>query len=67
MCFLLRADETRFSELLKGLRKGILKRRDEYPKTVMEAYKLLIWTSGRIGHVQRKGTCANVHYRQTYG
>jgi len=46
MCFLLRADETRYDELLGDLRKGVLKGRDEYTKTVTETYELLIQMSG---------------------
>jgi len=63
-CFLfIRADETRYSELLGDLRKGVLKRKDEYQKMVIEAYELRIQMSGRIGHVQSRGIYTNVRYR----
>ena len=49
MCFLLHSDKTRYGELLEDLKKGPHKERYGYPKTVTDAYKLLIITSRDIG------------------
>ena len=53
ICFIQRADETRYSELLEDLRKGVFRGRDEYPETVSEAYELLIRTSTQFWYVNR--------------
>ena len=53
ICFIQRADETRYSELLEDLRKGVFRGRDEYPETVSDAYELLIRTSTQLGYVNR--------------
>jgi len=42
MCFLLCADETRYGELLEELKKEVYKGKDEYPKTIVDSYELLI-------------------------
>ena len=49
ICFILRADEIRYGDLLEELRKGVYRGRDEYPTTVPNAYELLLWTSQQIG------------------
>ena len=41
-CFIKWADENWYAELLEDLKKGTYKGRDEFPKTVVGAYKLLI-------------------------
>ena len=46
MCFLTRADDVRFKNLLKQLKDGSFLGRDEYPTTVTDAYDLLVRTSG---------------------
>ena len=48
-CFLLHSDKTRYGELLEDLKKGPHKEIYGYPKTVTDAYKLLIITSRDIG------------------
>ena len=52
--FLLRYDESRYGELIEDLKKVFFQERDEYPTTVIPAYKLLIRTSKKIGFVQRR-------------
>ena len=42
MCFLLRADEGHYGEILDELKKVVYKGRDEYPKMVSAAYELLL-------------------------
>ena len=54
MCFILRADEGRYGELLDELKKGVYKGRDEYPTTVSDAYELLIRTSKQFGQTPRR-------------
>ena len=54
VCFILRADETRYGNLLEELRKGVYRNRDEYPNTVSDAYELLLRTSQQIGYIQRR-------------
>ena len=49
LCFILRADEIRYGDLLEELRKGVYRGRDEYSTTVPNAYELLLWTSQQIG------------------
>ena len=49
MCFVLRTDKIRYSNLLEELRKGVYRGRDEYPTTVTNAYELLLRTSHKSG------------------
>ena len=53
-CFILRADEIRYSDFLEELRKGVYRVWDEYPTTVIDAYELLLRTSQKIGYNQRR-------------
>ena len=66
ICFILRADETRYGDLLEELWKGVYRGRDEYPNTVSDAYELLLWTSQQIGYSQRR-TGQPSHRAQTSG
>ena len=54
VCFILRADEIRYGDLLEELRKGVYRGRDKYPTTVSDAYELLLRTSQQIGYTQRR-------------
>ena len=54
MCFILRADENRYGNLLEELRKGVYRGRDKYPNTVSDSYELLLRTSQHIGYSQRR-------------
>ena len=51
MCFILRADETRYGYLLEELRKGVYRGTVKYPNTVSDAYELLLRTSQQIGYI----------------
>jgi len=53
MCFILRLDDSWYSELLEDLKK-CFRGRDEYPQSISAAYKLLICTCYQIGYVNRK-------------
>ena len=44
VCFVLRADESRYADLLEELINGVYKGRDEYPTTVSDDYELLMRT-----------------------
>ena len=50
MCFFIRADERRYGDLQEDLKKGVFRGRDEYPKTVSDAYQLLLRTSRQLGY-----------------
>jgi len=50
MCFLLRANESRYKDFLEEVKKGAPKGQDEYPMTVADAYQLLLRTSKLIGY-----------------
>jgi len=50
MCFLQCVDPGCYSELLDELRKGVLKGRDEFPKTVAAAYNLMLHMSNIMGY-----------------
>ena len=52
ICFILRADEIRYDDILEELRKGVYSGRDEYPTTVPDAYELLLRASQKIGYNQ---------------
>ena len=52
MCFILRADEAHYGDLLEELRKGVYRGRDEYPNRVSDAYELLLRKSKQIGYSQ---------------
>ena len=64
ICFLLRADENRYAELLDDLKKGVCKGCDKYPTTVSDAYKLLIRTSRQLGFNPRRFRNRNTNPRQ---
>ena len=66
MCFILRTDEFRYSELLEELRKGVYRGRDEYPTTVPNTYELLLRTSQQVGYNQRR-TGQSGHRARTGG
>ena len=53
MCFLQRADVTRYRDLIEELKKGVYKGRDEYPRTLSSAYELLIRTSDQLKVTQQ--------------
>jgi hypothetical protein len=50
MCFFIRADERRYGDLHEDLKKGVFRGRDEYPKTISDAYQLLLRTSRQLGY-----------------
>ena len=54
MCFILRADEICYGDLLEELWKVVYRGRDKYPTTVSDAYELLPRTSQQIGYTQRR-------------
>ena len=53
MCFILRADESLYGDLLDDLKSGVHRNRDEYPKTLSGAYELLIRTRGQLEKQKR--------------
>ena len=53
ICFILRADEICYGDILEELRKGVYRGRDEYPTTVSDACELLLRTSQQIRYNQR--------------
>jgi len=55
MCFIQRADESRYGELLDDLHKGVHMGRNEYPKTVSSAYELLLRTFKQSGYRRGEG------------
>ena len=54
LCFILRADEICYGDILEQLRKGVYRGRDKYHITVPKAYELLLRTSQKIGYNQRR-------------
>jgi len=65
MCFLLRSDKNRYEELLEDSKQGVFRGCDEYPRTVPEAYKLLIRSSRYLGFHQRRNiSWSNLKTRQ---
>ena len=63
MCFLIRADQKRYSLPLKKLRDGYNVGRDEYPVTTTLALDLLIQAEGGIRGNQKISTYKNCSNR----
>jgi len=63
MCFILRSDKGRYKKLLEDLKSSANRGRDEYPKTLTDAFDLLVRESGEYdttnaygrGRAQRRG------------
>ena len=53
ICFILRSDETRYKKLLDDLKSSANRGRDEYPRTLTEAFDLLVRESGEYDTVRR--------------
>ena len=53
MCFILRADKSRYGDILEELRKGLYKGRGKYPNTVPDAYDIFMRKYQQIKYVKR--------------
>ena len=67
ICFLVRADETRYRSLIYDLKQSVIGGRDDYPTTVAGAYDLLVRTA-RQGNMtykrhNKRGQSFKVHER----
>jgi len=54
MCLLLWADEGHYGDLKKDLRKGVYRKRDEYPMTLAATYELLLKISRSANRRQNR-------------
>jgi len=71
MYFFLRANKSRYRDLLEELKKGVHKDWDEYPMTVADAYQLLLRTSKLIGYKKsqrfgQQGHSRSAHHNQNF-
>ena len=66
LCFILRAEEIRYGDLLEEPSKGVYIGRNEYTTTVSGSYELLLWTSQKIGYNQIR-TGQSGHRAQSSG
>ena len=51
-CFILRSDENSFKILLENLKRSTNMGRDKYPKTLTEAFNLIVRDLGEYGTVR---------------
>jgi len=71
MCFLFKADESRYRNLLEELKKIVYKGQDEYPTTIADAYQLLLRTSKLIKYKKsqrfgQRGRSRSAHENQNF-